>query len=113
MRAQRPHLRLDPAPARACDGNDQSEKSVRPATQNDSFLVFPGGECIPIDGPLRVALLRDGWYVIGRNSTVPCGSERAARDALAHLLQAESPHVRASQALQDIESWTSSLERQR
>ena len=113
MRAQGPHLGSIPRPPAHATGTIQSEKSVRPATQNDSFLVFPGGECIPIDGPLRVALLRDGWYVIGRNSTVPCGSERAARDALAHLLQAESPHVRASQALQDIESWTSSLERQR
>jgi len=76
---------------------------LRSATQNDSFLVFSGGECVPIDGPLRVALLRDGWYVIGKNSTVACGSERAARDTLAHLLQSESPHVLAAEALADVE----------
>ena len=73
-------------------------------TQNDAFLVFPGGECVPIDGPLRVAHLRDGWYVIGRNSTVPCGSERAARDVLAQLLRDESPHARAAEALHSIEA---------
>jgi hypothetical protein len=76
---------------------------VTSGTQNDSFLVFPGGDCVPIDGPLRVALLRDGWYVIGRNSIAPCGSERAARDALAHLLAADSPHARAEEALHSLE----------
>jgi hypothetical protein len=86
---------------------------VRPATQNDSFLVFPGGECVPIDGPLRVASLRDGWYVIGRNSTVPCGSERAARDTLDHLLRAESPHVRAAEAIEEVVGWDDALETSR
>jgi hypothetical protein len=84
---------------------------VKPATQNDAFLVFSGGECVPIDGPLRVALLRDGWYVIGQNLTVPCGSERAARDALAHMLRTASPHERAAEALDEIESWLLPLER--
>lgn len=68
-------------------------------TVEGPFLVFPGGECVPIDGPLRVARLRDGWYVIGRNSTVPCGSEAAARDALEHLLQEQSPHDLAEEAV--------------
>ena len=63
------------------------------------FLVFPGGQCIPIDGPLRVAELPDGWYVIGHNSTVPCGSQSAARDALKHLILELDPHVLASEAL--------------
>lgn len=78
---------------------------MRPPTQNDSFLVFPGGDCVPIDGPLRVALLRDGWYVIGRNSTVPCGSERAARDALEHLLRSDTPDALAAEVLQRPENW--------
>ena len=64
----------------------------REPTHNGAFLVFPGGDCVPLDGPLRVAELRDGWYVIGRNATVPCGSERAAHDALAHLLREQDPH---------------------
>ena len=74
---------------------------MNPRTQNDGpFLVFPGGECVPIDGPLRIAELRDGWYVIGRNSTVPCGSEAAARDALAHLVTEEDPHSLAEEAME-------------
>lgn len=67
------------------------------------FLVFPGGLCIPIDGPLRVAELPDGWYVIGHNSTVPCGSQAAARDTLKHLLLALDPHTLASEALERLE----------
>ena len=76
---------------------------MNPPTHNGSFLVFPGGDCVPIDGPLRVAELRDGWYVIGRNSTVPCGSERAARDALAHLLREQTPDDLAEEAVESIE----------
>lgn len=71
-----------------------------PVSHAGPFLVFPGGNCVPIDGPLRVAELEDGWYVIGRNSTVPCGSEAAARDTLAHLLSEEDPHSLAEEAVE-------------
>jgi hypothetical protein len=76
---------------------------MNPPTQNGPFLVFPGGECVPIDGPLRAVELRDGWYVIGRNSTVPCGSESAARDALEHLLSEQDPHSLAEEAVELLE----------
>ena len=76
---------------------------MRAPTQNEAFLVFPGGECVPIDGPLRVALLRDGWYVIGENSTVACGSERAAHDTLRHLVRERSPDALAAEVLDDLE----------
>jgi len=68
------------------------------------FLVFPGGDCVPIDGPLRVAELRDGWYVIGRNSTVPCGSEAAARDTLDHLLREQDPDDLAWEAVDELDA---------
>lgn len=32
---------------------------MNPPTQNGPFLVFPGGECVPIDGPLQIAELRE------------------------------------------------------
>ena len=76
---------------------------VNPAAQSGPFLVFPGGECVPIDGPLRIAELRDGWYVIGRNSTVPCGSEAAARDALQHLKSGQDPDSLAQEAVERME----------
>jgi len=77
---------------------------VTPAVRGGGpFLVFPGGECVPIDGPLRVARLRDGWYVIGNNSTVPCGSEAAARDALVHLLSEQDPHDLAAEAVEWVD----------
>lgn len=69
------------------------------------FLVFPGGECVPIDGPLRVAELRDGWYVIGHNSTMPCGSEAAARDALANLLRGQDPDSLAAEIVESLPPW--------
>ena len=67
------------------------------------FLIFPGGQCIPIDGPLRVSRLPDGWYVIGHGSTVPCGSEAAARDTLRHLIQELDPDVLAAEVLDRLE----------
>lgn len=76
---------------------------MRPEPGEGPFLVFPGGDCVPIDGPLRVAELRDGWYVIGMNSTVPCGSEAAARDTLAHLLDERDPHSLAEEAVELLE----------
>ncbi len=77
---------------------------MRPPTQNGPFLVFPGGECVPIDGPLRVAELRDGWYVIGENSTVACGSRAAALDALEHLLREQDPHTLAEAAVESLDA---------
>jgi hypothetical protein len=71
-------------------------------SQSGPFLVFPGGDCVPIDGPLHVAELRDGWYVIGQNSTVPCGSEQAAQDTLRHLLRAQDPHDLAAEAVESL-----------
>ncbi len=76
---------------------------MQPATPNGPFLVFAGGECVPIDGPLRVAELRDGWYVIGLNSTVACGSERAARDTLAQLLREQDPNDLARDAVESVD----------
>ena len=77
---------------------------MKPQRQQGPFLVFRGGDCVPIDGPLRVAELRDGWYVIGRNSTVPCGSEAAARDALEHLLREQNPDSLASEAVEFLDA---------
>jgi hypothetical protein len=76
-----------------------------PPTQSDGpFLVLPGGQCVPIDGPLRIAKLYDGWYVIGENSTVPCGSERAARSTLLQLLSERDPHALAQEAVDSVDS---------
>ncbi len=76
---------------------------MKPPTQSEGpFLVFPGGNCVPIDGPLRVALLWDGWYVIGENSTVPCGSERAARATLRQLMHERDPNSLAQDAVDSV-----------
>ena len=78
---------------------------MMPPTQSDGpFLVLPGGQCVPIDGPLRIAELYDGWYVIGENSTVPCGSERAARSTLLQLLSERDPHALAQEAVSSVDS---------
>ena len=66
--------------------------------------MFPGGECVPIDGPLRAAELRDGWYVIGESSTMACGSERAARDALRQVIRQRDPHQAALDAVADLDA---------
>jgi hypothetical protein len=77
---------------------------VATPTQSDGpFLVLPGGNCVPIDGPLRVVELYDGWYVLGENSTVSCGSERAARSTLLQLLRERDPHTLAQEAMDFID----------
>ncbi len=50
------------------------------------FFVLPDGQCIPLDGDWRVVELRGDWYVLGQNSVVPCGSQRAADGMLEQLL---------------------------
>ena len=85
---------------------------MRPPMHRDGpFLVFPGGNCVPIDGPLRVAELEDGWYVIGENSTVPCGSQRAACDTLRQLLHERDPHALVQQTVESVDPMDAGLDR--
>jgi hypothetical protein len=58
---------------------------------------------VPIDGPLRVVELYEGWYVLGENSTVSCGSERAARSTLLQLLRERDPHSLAQEAMNSVD----------
>jgi hypothetical protein len=73
------------------------------------FLVLPGGVCVPLEGEWRTAELRGEWYVLGHNSVVPCGSERAALSMLAQLQEQTDIDVLASEAIEGLdripESW--------
>jgi len=46
---------------------------------------MPDGTCVPLEGAWRVVEIRGDWYVLGHNSVVPCGSERAALSMLEEL----------------------------
>jgi hypothetical protein len=71
--------------------------------------VLPGGVCIPLEGDWRTAELRGEWYVLGHNSVVPCGSERAAQSMLVQLQDQTDIDVLASEAIEGLdripESW--------
>ncbi len=66
------------------------------------FLVLPGGVCVPLEGPWRTAELRGDWYVLGHNSVVPCGSERAAQSMLTQLEEQTDIDLLASEAIEGL-----------
>ncbi len=101
-----------PGGTREHEQEQEEGLGVKPPTHSEGpFLVFPGGNCVPIDGPLRVALLWDGWYVIGENSTVPCGSERAARATLRQLMDERDPNSLAQDAVESVDPADAGLDR--
>lgn len=68
------------------------------------FFVLPGGNCVPLEGDWRIALLDDGnWYVLGHNSVVPCGSERAAASMLAELESRTDADQLAAEAIRGLD----------
>lgn len=68
------------------------------------FLVLPGGDCVPLEGDWRIAELRGDWYVLGHNSVVPCGSERAATSMLEELVEQTDVDRLALEAIERLES---------
>lgn len=73
------------------------------------FFVLPGGLCVPLEGDWRIVELRGDWYVLGHNSVVPCGSERAAANVLAQLEEQTDIDLLATEAIAGLdriqESW--------
>lgn len=49
------------------------------------MLRFSDGVNVNTDGPLRVKLLRDGWYVVGDGMLLPCDSQQDAEQTLKDL----------------------------
>ncbi len=67
------------------------------------FFVMPGGLCVPLEGDWRIAHLRGEWYVLGHNSVVPCGSERAASSMLEELESRSDADVLAAEAINGLD----------
>lgn len=67
------------------------------------FLVLPGGVCVPLEGEWRTAELRGDWYVLGHNSVVPCGSERAALSMLEQLEAQTDIDLLANEAIESLD----------
>ena len=67
------------------------------------FLVMPDGVCVPLDGEWRIARLRGDWYVLGHNSVVPCGSERAAASMLEELVTRSDADLLAAEAISGLD----------
>ena len=67
------------------------------------FLVMPDGVCVPLDGEWRIARLRGDWYVLGHNSVVPCGSERAAASMLEELVSRSDADLLAAEAISGLD----------
>ena len=87
-------LKPNPTPRR---GSPPAE--VRPAT----FLVLPGGDCVPVDGPLRVEELRGEFYVLGNGTWERCESHQLANARLDQRRRDLSPHGLAAQTLESLE----------
>lgn len=67
------------------------------------FLVMPDGNCVPLEGEWRIARLRGDWYVLGHNSVVPCGSERAAASMLEELVTRSDADLLAAEAINGLD----------
>ena len=67
------------------------------------FFVLPGGQCIPLEGDWRAVELRGDWYVLGQNSVVPCGSQRAAHSMLEQLLSQTDADRLAAEAIEGLD----------
>ena len=74
------------------------------------FLVMPDGVCVPLEGEWRIARLRGDWYVLGHNSVVPCGSERAAASMLEELVTRSDADLLAAEAISGLDRIPNSLE---
>ena len=74
------------------------------------FFVMPDGICVPLDGEWRIASLRGDWYVLGHNSVVPCGSERAAANMLEELRSHSNANVLAAEAINGLDRIPSNWE---
>jgi hypothetical protein len=77
------------------------------------FFVMPDGVCVPLEGNWRISLLEGDWYVLGHNSVVPCGSERAAASMLAELESQTEVDLLAAEAINSLdrvpEGWETDL----
>jgi hypothetical protein len=77
------------------------------------FFVMPDGVCVPLEGNWRISLLEGDWYVLGHNSVVPCGSERAAASVLAELESQTDVDLLAAEAINGLdripEGWATDL----
>jgi type II secretory pathway component PulL len=67
------------------------------------FFVLPDGQCIPLEGDWRAVELRGDWYVLGQNSVVPCGSQRAAHSVLEQLLSQTDADRLATEAIERLD----------
>lgn len=59
-------------------------------------MQFSDGVNIPTAGKLRTYRAKDGWYVVGEGTMVPCSDEADARATLT-LLQASSQNEKELQ----------------
>jgi hypothetical protein len=74
------------------------------------FLVMPDGVCVPLEGEWQIARLRGDWYVLGHNSVVPCGSERAATSMLEELVTQSDADLLAAEAISGLDQIPNSWE---
>ena len=75
----------------------------RPQAGVGTFLVFRDGECIPLDGPMRVERLRGRYYLLGQHSWERCESGVAAQRRLLEQVARLDPHRMAADALEALE----------
>jgi len=76
-----------------------SPADVHPAT----FLVLPGGDRVPVDGPLRVEEFRGEFYVLGNGTWERCETHQLAIVRLDQRQRDLSPHGLAAETLESLE----------
>lgn len=56
-----------------------------------SVLHFSDGVSIDTSGPIRIALLSDGFYVIGRGHLIPVENEKHAEEVIERIGKTRKP----------------------
>ena len=80
---------------------DHAQESLE--SGRGTFLVFRDGECIPLDGPMRLELLRGSYYLLGRRSWERFDSLSAARRRLVELAAGTDPDGVAGETLEALD----------
>ncbi len=67
-----------------------------------TFLVLPGGECIPVDGPFEVQRHRGDYFLLGHHSWERWASRTQAERRLEECIRSRDPHEVAARSLEGL-----------
>ncbi len=84
----------------SCGTRENPDPGRQSLRHDEPFLVVPGGECIPLDGPLGIQEIRGDSYVLGHGYWERCHSPEQAQRRLRECVHQLAPHAIVAEALE-------------